>query len=135
MQGGFLLLPLVLAGTGTCGGFTPLPSAMLPAVMAGSMVGASGAAKAIRELAAASGVAVLGLVFTDHRRYALRGFRRRIRSRNVVWSGLAADGVLAAVALPRAAVGRMNRSGIVPGAALRVRIRADGSGLASQIPG
>ena len=108
---------------------------MLPAVMAGSMVGASGAAKAIRELAAASGVAVLGLVFTDHRRYELRGFRRRIRSRNVVWSGLAADGVLAAVALPRAAVGRMNRSGIVPGAALRVRIRADGSGLASQIPG
>jgi cytochrome bd-type quinol oxidase subunit 2 len=102
---GFLVPPLVLAGAGSALFFAPLASAMLSAVAAEEHGQASGAATAIRELAVVFGVAVLGLVFAGHGGYAshadfVDGFVPAI------WlaAGLAAAGVLAAVALPRAAV-------------------------------
>ena len=101
---GFLVPPLVLAGAGSALFFAPLASAMLSAVAPAEHGQASGAATAIRELAVVCGVAVLGLVFAEHGGYASRadfvdGFVPAI------WlaAGLAAVGVLAAVALPRAA--------------------------------
>jgi len=99
---GLLVPPLVLAGAGTAVFFAPLTAAMLSAVAPEEHGQASGAATAIRELAAVFGVAVLGLVFAGHGGYAshadfVRGFRPAI------WlaAGLAGAGVLAAVALPR----------------------------------
>jgi MFS family permease len=81
----------------------PLATAMLSAVAPEEHGQASGAATAIRELAAVFGVAVLGLVFAGHGGYAshadfVRGFVP------AMWlaAGLAGAGVLAAVALPRA---------------------------------
>ena len=101
---GYLVPPLVLAGAGSALFFAPLASAMLSAVPAEEHGQASGAATAIRELAAASGVAVLGLVFAEHGGYAspadfVDGFVP------AMWlaAGLAAGGLLAAAALPRAA--------------------------------
>jgi len=64
---------------------------------------ASGAATAIRELAAASGVAVLGLVFAGHGGYASRAdFVDGFGPAMWLAAGLAAIGVVAAAALPRA---------------------------------
>ena len=100
---GFLVPPLVLAGTGSAVFFAPVATAMLSAVAPEEHGQASGAATAIRELAAVFGVAVLGLVFAGHGGYASRtefvdGFVP------AMWlaAGLAAAGVLAAIALPRA---------------------------------
>ena len=100
---GLLVPPLVLAGAGTAVFFAPLATAMLSAVAPEEHGQASGAATAIRELAAVFGVAVLGLVFAGHGGYAshadfVRGFVP------AMWlaAGLAGAGVLAAVALPRA---------------------------------
>jgi len=98
-----LVPPFVLAGAGTAVFFAPLATAMLSAVAPEEHGQASGAATAIRELAAVFGVAVLGLVFAGHGGYAshadfVRGFVP------AMWlaAGLAGAGVLAAVALPRA---------------------------------
>jgi EmrB/QacA subfamily drug resistance transporter len=98
---GVLIAPLVLAGTGSALFFAPLASAMLSAVKVEEHGQASGAATAIRELAAVFGVAVLGLVFAGHGGYASRadfvdGFVPAL------WlaAGLAAVGVVAAAALP-----------------------------------
>jgi EmrB/QacA subfamily drug resistance transporter len=103
---GALVLPLVLAGTGSAVFFAPVASAMLSGVAAGEHGQASGAATAIRELAAVFGVAVLSLVFTRYGGYASRpdfvgGFVP------AMWlaAGLAGAGVLAAAALPRAKAG------------------------------
>ena len=100
---GLLVAPLVLAGMGSALFFAPLASAMLSAVAPEEHGQASGAATAIRELAVVFGVAVLGLVFAGHGGYASRtdfvaGFVP------AVWlaAGLAAAGVVAAIALPRA---------------------------------
>jgi MFS family permease len=100
---GLLVAPLALAGAGVAVFFAPLATAMLSAVAPEEQGQASGAATAIRELAVVFGVAVLGLVFAGHGGYGSRadfvsGFRPAI------WlaAGLAAVGVLAAVALPRA---------------------------------
>jgi EmrB/QacA subfamily drug resistance transporter len=99
---GQLVPPLVLAGAGTAVFFAPLTTAMLSAVTPEEHGQASGAATAIRELAAVFGVAVLALVFAGHGGYAshadfVRGFVP------AMWlaSGLAAAGVLAAWSLPR----------------------------------
>jgi EmrB/QacA subfamily drug resistance transporter len=99
-----LVPPLVLAGLGSALFFAPLASAMLSVVAFEEQGQASGAATAIRELAAVFGVAVLGLVFAGHGGYAspadfMHGFVP------AMWlaAGLAGAGVLAAVALPRAA--------------------------------
>jgi EmrB/QacA subfamily drug resistance transporter len=108
---GFLVSPLVLAGTGSAVFFAPFASAMLSAVAPQERGRASGAATAIRELAAVFGVAVLGLVFAGRGGYAshedfVDGFVP------AMWlaAGLAVVGVLAAVALPRAAVGGLTYS-------------------------
>ena len=105
---GLLVPPLVLAGSGTAVFFAPLATAMLSAVAPEEQGQASGAATAIRELAAVFGVAVLGLVFAGHGGYAshadfVRGFGPAI------WlaAGLAGVGVLAAVALPRGTFGTL----------------------------
>jgi EmrB/QacA subfamily drug resistance transporter len=99
-----LVPPLVLAGLGSALFFAPLASAMLSVVAFEEQGQASGAATAIRELAAVFGVAVLGLVFAGHGGYAshadfVNGFVP------AMWlaAGLAAAGVLAAAALPRRA--------------------------------
>jgi len=99
---GLLVPPLVLAGAGTAVFFAPLATAMLSAVAPEEHGQASGAATAIRELAAVFGVAVLGLIFAGHGGYAspadfVRGFVPAMW----VAAGLAGVGVLAAVALPR----------------------------------
>jgi MFS family permease len=100
---GLLVPPLVLAGTGSAVFFAPLASAMLSAVAAPEHGQASGAATAIRELAAASGVAVLGLVFAGHGGYASRAdFVDGFGPAMWLAAGLAAIGVVAAAALPRA---------------------------------
>ena len=100
----FLVPPLVLAGTGSAVFFAPLATAMLSAVAPEEHGQASGAATAIRELAAVFGVAVLGLVFAGHGGYASRAdFVAGFVPAMWLAAGLAAAGVLAAVALPRAA--------------------------------
>jgi EmrB/QacA subfamily drug resistance transporter len=99
---GFLVPPLVLAGTGSAVFFAPLASAMLSAVPAEEHGQASGAATAIRELAVVFGVAVLGLVFAGHGGYASRAnFVDGFVPAMWLAAGLATVGVLAAVALPR----------------------------------
>jgi EmrB/QacA subfamily drug resistance transporter len=99
---GVLVTPLVLAGTGSALFFAPLASAMLSAVEVGEHGQASGAATAIRELAAVFGVAVLGLVFAGHGGYASRAdFVGGFVPAMWLAAGLAAVGVLAAIALPR----------------------------------
>jgi EmrB/QacA subfamily drug resistance transporter len=101
---GFLVPPLVLAGTGSAVFFAPLAVAMLSAVAPEEHGQASGAATAIRELAAVFGVAVLGLVFAGHGGYASRAdFVAGFMPAMWLAAGLAAVGVLAAVALPRSA--------------------------------
>ena len=101
---GLLVPPLVLAGTGSAAFFAPLASAMLSAVAPEEHGQASGVATTIRELAAASGVAVLGLVFAGHGGYASRAdFIDGFVPAMWLAAGLAAVGVLAAVALPRVA--------------------------------
>ena len=99
---GLLVPPFVLAGAGTAVFFAPLTTAMLSAVAPEEHGQASGAATAIRELAAVFGVAALSLVFAGHGGYAshadfVRGFVPAI------WlaAALAGAGVLAAFALPR----------------------------------
>jgi EmrB/QacA subfamily drug resistance transporter len=100
---GFLVPPLMLVGMGSAVFFAPLASAMLSAVAPQEQGQASGAATAIRELAAAAGVAVLGLVFAGHGGYASRAdFVGGFIPAMWLAAGLAAAGVLAAVALPRA---------------------------------
>ena len=100
---GLLVPPLVLAGLGNAVFFAPLAGAMLSAVAAQERGQASGAATAIRELAAVFGVAVLGLVFAGHGGYASRAdFVGGFVPAMWLAAGLAALGVLAAVALPRA---------------------------------
>jgi len=102
---GFLVPPLVLAGTGSAVFFAPLAAAMLSAVAPEEHGQASGAATAIREVAAVFGVAGLGLVFAAHGGYASRAdFVGGFVPAMWLGAGLAAVGVLAAVALPRAAV-------------------------------
>jgi EmrB/QacA subfamily drug resistance transporter len=102
---GFLVPPLVLAGAGSAVFFAPLATAMLSAVAPQEHGQASGAATAIRELASVFGVAVLGLVFAGHGGYASRAeFVGGFVPAMWLAAGLAAVGVLAAVALPRAAV-------------------------------
>jgi EmrB/QacA subfamily drug resistance transporter len=101
---GWLVPPLVLAGTGAALFFAPLASAMLSAVGPGEQGLASGAATAIRELAVVFGVTVLGLVFAGHGGDASRPeFVRGFVPAMWLAAGLAGVGVLAAVALPRAA--------------------------------
>ena len=103
---GFLVPPMVLAGLGSALFFAPVASGMLSAVAAGEHGKASGAATTIREVAAASGVAVLGLVFAGHGGYASRAdFVAGFVPAMWLAAGLAAAGALAAVALPRARVG------------------------------
>jgi EmrB/QacA subfamily drug resistance transporter len=103
---GFSVPALVLAGTGAALFFAPVASAMLSAVAADEHGKASGAATAIREVAAAIGVAVLGLVFAGHGGYASRAdFVGGFVPAMWLAAGLAAAGALAAVALPRARVG------------------------------
>ncbi len=100
---GLLVPALVLAGMGCAVFFAPLASAMLSAVAPEEHGQASGAATAIRELAAVFGVAVLGLVFAGHGGYASRGdFVDGFVPAMWLAAGLAAVGILAAVALPRA---------------------------------
>jgi MFS family permease len=99
---GLLVPPFVLAGAGTAVFFAPLTTAMLSAVAPEEHGQASGAATAVRELAAVFGVAALSLVFAGHGGYAshadfVRGFVP------AMWlaAALAGAGVLAAFALPR----------------------------------
>jgi MFS family permease len=100
---GLLVPPLVLAGAGSALFFAPLASAMLSAIAPQEHGQASGVAAAIRELAAVSGVAVLGLVFAGHGGYASRAdFVDGFVPAMWLAAGLAAGGALAAVALPRA---------------------------------
>src|SRR5262249_1354783 len=108
-----LVPPLVLAGLGSALFFAPLASAMLSAVAFEEQGQASGAATAIRELAAVFGVAGLGLVFARHGGYASRaasghGFVP------AMWpwggGGGAAAGMIAASALPRPARRCENRA-------------------------
>ena len=100
---GVLVPPLVLVGAGSALFFAPLMNAMLSAVAVEEQGKASGAATAIRELASVFGVAVLGLVFTGHGGYASRAdFVRGFVPALWLAAGLAAVGVLAAAALPRA---------------------------------
>jgi MFS family permease len=99
---GFLVPPLVLAGTGSAVFFAPVAAAMLSTVAPEEHGQASGAATAIRELAAVFGVAVLGLVFAGHGGYASRAdFVAGFVPAMWLAAALAAVGVLAAVALPR----------------------------------
>jgi len=103
---GFLVPPMVLAGLGSALFFAPVASGMLSAVPAGDHGKASGASTTIREVAAATGVAVLGMIFAGHGGYASRTeFAAGFVPAMWLSAGLAAAGVLAAVALPRAAVG------------------------------
>jgi len=96
-----LVPPLVLAGLGSALFFAPLASAMLSAVAFEEQGQASGAAMAIRELAAVFGVAVLGLVFAGHGGYASRpDFVSGFVPAMWLAAGVAAAGVLAAAALP-----------------------------------
>ena len=98
-----LVPPLALAGMGSALFFAPLASAMLSAVPVEEHGKASGAATAIRELAAVFGVAVLGLVFSGHGGYASRAdFVHGFVPAMWLAAGLAAAGVLAAIALPTA---------------------------------
>jgi len=98
---GFLVPPLVLAGAGSAVFFAPVASAMLSAVAAEEHGQASGAATTIRELAAVFGVAFLGLVFAGHGGYASRAdFVGGFIPAMWLAAGLAAIGVLAALALP-----------------------------------
>ena len=114
---GFLVPPLVLAGAGSALFFAPLASAMLSAVAAQEHGQASGAATAIRELAVVFGVAVLGLVFAGHGGYASRAdFVDGFVPAMWLAAGLAVAGVLAAVALPRAAARRSRGSRFYPSA-------------------
>jgi len=100
---GLLVPALVLAGTGSAAFFAPVASAMLSAVAPEEHGQASGAATAIRELAAVLGVAVLGLVFARHGGYASRAdFVSGFVPAMWLASGLAGVGVLAALAIPRA---------------------------------
>ena len=102
----FLVPPLVLAGTGSALFFAPVASGMLSAIAAEEHGKASSAATTVREVAAASGVAVLGLVFAGHGGYASRAdFIAGFVPAMWLAAGLAAAGLLAAVALPRAPVG------------------------------
>jgi MFS family permease len=104
---GFLVPPMALAGLGSALFFAPVASGMLSAVPAGEHGKASGAAATIREVAAAAGVAVLGMVFAGHGGYASRAdFVAGFVPAMWLGAGLAAAGVLAAVALPRAPVGK-----------------------------
>ena len=99
---GLLVPALVLAGAGAAVFFAPLATAMLSAVTPEEQGQASGAATAIRELAVTFGVAVLGLVFAGHGGYASRAdFAGGFVAAMWLAAGLAAAGVLAAVALPR----------------------------------
>ena len=99
---GLLVPALVLAGAGAAVFFAPLATAMLSAVTPQEEGQASGAATAIRELAVTFGVAVLGLVFAGHGGYASRAdFAGGFVAAMWLAAGLAAAGVLAAVALPR----------------------------------
>jgi hypothetical protein len=66
MSYGFLVPALVLAGTGSAVFFAPLASAMLPAIALEEHGQACGVAATIRELAAACGEAVPGLVLARH---------------------------------------------------------------------
>ena len=98
---GFLVPPLVLAGAGSAVFFAPVASAMLSAVAAVEHGQASGAATTVRELAAVFGVAFLGLVFAGHGGYASRAdFVGGFIPAMWLAAGLAAVGVLAALALP-----------------------------------
>src|SRR3954470_19139459 len=69
---GAIVPPLLLAGAGSALFFAPVTSAMLSSVTPEEQGQASGAATAIRELAAVLGVAVLSLAFTRHGGYASR---------------------------------------------------------------
>jgi EmrB/QacA subfamily drug resistance transporter len=103
---GTLVPPLVLAGAGSALFFAPVASAMLSGVAAEEHGQASGAATAIRELAAVLGVAVLSLVFTRHGGYASRSdFVHGFVPAMWLAAGLAGAGVLAAAALPRSKAG------------------------------
>jgi MFS family permease len=103
---GFLVPPMVLAGLGSALFFAPVASGMLSAVPVSEHGKASGAAATIREVAAAAGVAVLGMVFAGHGGYGSRAdFIAGFVPAMWLGAGLAAAGVLAAVALPRAPVG------------------------------
>jgi MFS family permease len=103
---GLLVAPLALAGAGAAVFFAPVASATLSSVAPEEHGQASGAATAIRELAVVLGVAVLGLVFAGHGGYASRAdFVGGFVPAMWLAAGLAAAGVLAAVALPRARVG------------------------------
>jgi hypothetical protein len=85
---------------------------MLSAVPVTEHGQASGAATAIRELAAASGVAVLGLVFAGHGGYASRAdFVGGFVPAMWLATGLAAVGAVAAAALPRAVARPRERAG------------------------
>jgi len=107
---GLLVAPLALAGAGVAVFFAPLTTAMLSAVTPEEQGQASGAATAIRELAVVFGVAGLGLVFAGHGGYASRAdFTAGFVPAMWLAAGLAAAGVLAAVALPRAAGRRRKR--------------------------
>jgi MFS family permease len=109
---GRLVAPLALAGAGVAVFFAPLTTAMLSAVTPQEQGQASGAATAIRELAVVFGVAVLGLVFAGHGGYASRAdFTAGFVPAMWLAAGLAAAGVLAAVALPRGA-GRGRKRGL-----------------------
>jgi hypothetical protein len=89
-------------GAGAAVFFAPLATAMLSAVTPEEQGQASGAATAIRELAVVFGVAGLGLVFAGHGGYASRAdFAGGFVAAMWLAAGLAAAGVLAAVALPR----------------------------------
>jgi EmrB/QacA subfamily drug resistance transporter len=106
-----LVPPLVLTGLGSALFFAPLASAMLSAVASDEQGKASGAATAIRELAAVFGVAVLGLVFTEHGGYASRAdFVHGFGPAMWLGAGVAAAGMVAASALPRPARRCENRA-------------------------
>jgi EmrB/QacA subfamily drug resistance transporter len=98
---GAIVPPLLLAGAGSALFFAPVTSAMLSSVTPEEQGQASGAATAIRELAAVLGVAVLSLAFTRHGGYASRpDFVRGFVPAMWLATGLAAAGVLAAATLP-----------------------------------
>jgi hypothetical protein len=92
--------------------FAPLTTAMLSAVAPEEQGQASGAATAIRELAVVLGVAGLGLVFAGHGGYTSRAdFTAGFVPAMWLAAGLAAAGLLAAVALPHGA-GRGRTRGV-----------------------
>jgi MFS family permease len=106
-----LVPPLVLAGLGSALFFAPLASAMLSAVAFEEQGQASGAATAIRELAAVFGVAGLGLVFASHGGYASRAdFVHGFVPAMWLGAGVAGAGMVAASALPHQARRCENRA-------------------------